>query len=156
MQYTGDCTGNIDRIEVASNLNYLPQILDWFDCQQPAHVPKHLLMELRFAMAEGFTNAVRHAHAHLPSCTPIILELEIASENLELRIWDQGAPFDLSAAFHETQLSRLSPLDRESQWGIIMLMNLQKNYDWEIQYTPLQHSGNCLVIRKSINPNLPQ
>ncbi len=49
---------------------------------------------LNIAVAEGFTNAVRHAHAKLPSATPIEIEVRLLGDHLEIRIWDQGDPFD--------------------------------------------------------------
>ena len=50
--------------------------------------------QLNLALAEGFTNAVRHAHANLPANTPIDIELSLNPERIELRIFDRGAPFD--------------------------------------------------------------
>ncbi len=50
--------------------------------------------QLNLALAEGFTNAVRHAHADLPANTPIDIELSLHPERVELRIFDRGAPFD--------------------------------------------------------------
>jgi anti-sigma regulatory factor (Ser/Thr protein kinase) len=75
---------------------------------------------------------------------------------LSLRIWDLGTPFDLSTAFNEIEKLNLSPLERDSQWGIIMLMKLQKNHGWHIQYNPVEKVGNCLLVCKSIinNTNL--
>jgi len=49
---------------------------------------------LNIAVAEGFTNAVRHAHAMMPSDTPIMIEVIFRGDRIEIFIWDQGTPFD--------------------------------------------------------------
>ena len=49
---------------------------------------------LNIAVAEGFTNAVRHAHAHLSAATPIKIEVQLVGDLLEICIWDYGQPFD--------------------------------------------------------------
>jgi serine/threonine-protein kinase RsbW len=49
---------------------------------------------LNIAVAEGFTNAVRHAHAMMPSDTPITIEVVLRGDRIEICIWDQGTPFD--------------------------------------------------------------
>ncbi|EDX87148.1 hypothetical protein S7335_4855 [Synechococcus sp. PCC 7335] len=50
--------------------------------------------KLNLALAEGFTNAVRHAHADLPGTTPINIELVLQADKIEIFIFDQGQPFD--------------------------------------------------------------
>ena len=50
--------------------------------------------QINLALTEGFTNAVRHAHADLPETTPILIECKIASQQIEIRIFDRGEPFD--------------------------------------------------------------
>ncbi|MEM0979712.1 MAG: anti-sigma regulatory factor [Cyanobacteria bacterium P01_H01_bin.58] len=49
---------------------------------------------LNIALAEGFTNAVRHAHAALPPDTPIAIDIAVKDDRIDIRIWDQGDPFD--------------------------------------------------------------
>ena len=58
-------------------------------------------MQGQLAVAEGFTNAVRHAHKGLPLETPIKLEVTVFNERLEIKIWDYGQPFDLEARVKE-------------------------------------------------------
>jgi serine/threonine-protein kinase RsbW len=84
---------------VSSHLEELSAVQQWFHA-----MVSHLAAEfpwideqfdqLNLALAEGFTNAVRHAHAHLPSSTPIEIELLVQPKQVEIRIFDQGAPFD--------------------------------------------------------------
>jgi serine/threonine-protein kinase RsbW len=49
---------------------------------------------LNIAVTEGFTNAVRHAHAHLPPETPIEIEVSLEGNRIDICIWDRGQPFD--------------------------------------------------------------
>ncbi|MDA0672761.1 MAG: ATP-binding protein [Cyanobacteria bacterium] len=49
---------------------------------------------LNLALAEGFTNAVRHAHGQLPPETPIDIEVSVQPDRIDIQIWDRGQPFD--------------------------------------------------------------
>lgn len=75
--------------------------------------------QLNLALAEGFTNAVRHAHADLPGSTPIEIELMMQPEQIEICIFDQGEPFDPSS------LSEPKPgALREGGYGWFLLRRL--------------------------------
>ncbi|MEL6816134.1 MAG: anti-sigma regulatory factor [Cyanobacteria bacterium J06598_3] len=75
--------------------------------------------QLNLALAEGFTNAVRHAHAGLPGDTPIEIELVLQSQQIEICIFDQGEPFDPNS-LSEPQPGSL----REGGYGWFLLRRL--------------------------------
>ena len=87
------------RLIVESRLAALNQVQAWFNHFYASLDPalswvKRHCDRLNIAVAEGFTNAVRHAHAQLPPETPIVIEVTLASDRMAIRIWDQGHPFD--------------------------------------------------------------
>lgn len=88
-------------LEVNTEVNALTQVLDWFEQLRDLSIPDEVRWGCQLALAEGFTNAVRHAHKHLPSETPIQLEILVFEGRLEIRIWDCGKPFDFHAKLKE-------------------------------------------------------
>ena len=83
-------------LHVNTDLQNLGQVLQWFNQVEPIPIAETDWLQCQIALAEGFTNAVRHAHQDLPKDTPIELELEVSVNYIEIRIWDVGPPFDLS------------------------------------------------------------
>ncbi len=88
-----------DRLTVNSYLEELASVQQWFRAlisRLAERTPwiDDQFDQLNLALAEGFTNAVRHAHADLPGDTPIEIELVLQPERIEICIFDQGAPFD--------------------------------------------------------------
>ncbi|NJM76493.1 MAG: hypothetical protein HC852_12775 [Acaryochloridaceae cyanobacterium RU_4_10] len=63
-------------IHVSTDLQELTRILDWFQSLTQASVTEEDWMQCQIAIAEGFTNAVRHAHQALPTETPIEIDLD--------------------------------------------------------------------------------
>jgi serine/threonine-protein kinase RsbW len=49
-------------LETATSLDMLADVLAWFGKLQPPSIPKSVWLRCQLALAEGFTNAVRHAH----------------------------------------------------------------------------------------------
>lgn len=84
-------------LQVKTNLAELHQILNWFEQQKLDTIPQLVWLQCQTALAEGFTNAVRHAHSMKSAETPIDIELIFLEQYLEMRIWDYGAPFNLEA-----------------------------------------------------------
>jgi serine/threonine-protein kinase RsbW len=97
------------------------------------------------ALAEGFTNAVRYAHQHLPATTPIDLELTLQSHSLEIKIWDHGQPFDLQAKLDSLQQHPLAPLEMESDRGLLFM----RSFTDTLQYIRTAEGRNCLILQKS-------
>lgn len=86
-------------LSVSSRLEELSTVQQWFHTQiaiLAAGTPwiDEQFDQLNLALAEGFTNAVRHAHMGLPGFTPVEIELLIKPEQVEICIFDQGQPFD--------------------------------------------------------------
>lgn len=99
-------------------------------------------MLCQLALAEGFTNAVRHAHKGQSMDVLIDLEVQIFDDRLELRIWDQGGPFDLQARLHRMPQA----LDTEAEGGRgLRLMERIADY---LSYTRTPDERNCLLLVK--------
>lgn len=88
-----------EHLQVVSKLDVVAQVQLWFrdTCRsldgESAWVGSHC-DRLALALTEGFTNAVRHAHAHLPPETGIEIDLALDIDQVEIRIWDHGDPFN--------------------------------------------------------------
>jgi serine/threonine-protein kinase RsbW len=91
---------------------------------------------LMLALTEGFTNAVRHAHAKLPPETDINIDVEVEPNRVEIRIWDHGAPFN-PELLPEPEPGELL----ESGYGWFLLRRLAD----EVTYERVQER-NCLSI----------
>jgi serine/threonine-protein kinase RsbW len=91
-----------DHLMVKSELRLLNQVQEWFEQFCLQHLSqlgwsKTQLDRLNLALAEGFTNAVRHAHYALPPETTIEINVYLWIDRLEIRIWDYGKPFNPDA-----------------------------------------------------------
>ncbi|AKG22878.1 ATP-binding protein [Calothrix sp. 336/3] len=91
-----------DHLAVKSELKLLNQVQQWFELFCLQHLSQlgwseSQLYRLNLALAEGFTNAVRHAHRALPPETTIDINVSLWLDRLEIRIWDHGKPFDPNA-----------------------------------------------------------
>lgn len=129
--------------QVKSDLGELDQILSWFNQLHQPSIPKKVWLQCQLALAEGFTNAVRHAHKGLSADVPITIEVSLFAEYLEMRIWDSGQPFDLE--------ERIRNLDREvndQSGGGRGLAILAKIAD-KLTYTRTEDNRNCLLIVKA-------
>lgn len=128
--------------QVLSDLRALDQVLSWFDQLYQPSIPKKVWLQCQLALAEGFTNAVRHAHKDLSSDVSIDIDVTLSPQCLELRIWDQGPPFDF-----EQRLQKLgSKVDEHAEGGRGIAI-LQKIAD-KLSYTRTEDNRNCLVIVK--------
>ncbi len=82
------------QLQVHTEPKDLSRVFSWFDQLRQPSIPTNVWLECQTALAEGFDNAVRHAHKGLPSETPIEIEVTIFTQSLEIRIWDRGLEFD--------------------------------------------------------------
>ena len=87
------------RLQVSSALHQLGQVLAWSNQLDRAWVADSHWLQCQIAIAEGFTNAVRHAHKRLPPETPIKIEIEIEPAHIAVRIWDYGPPYESPTTF---------------------------------------------------------
>ena len=92
-------------LRVGSRLEDLAIVQQWFQdvvhqfshsLSEPIVWPQNSFDRINLAIAEGFTNAVRHAHVDMPPDTPVIIECALQPQRIEVCIFDQGEPFDPS------------------------------------------------------------
>ncbi len=133
-------------LHVETDLKAVTEVLQWFEEFTASLLPQPLPSQCQLALVEGFTNAVRHAHQHLPKSTPIDLELKVFADCLEMRIWDWGPPFDFHAKLQEAlnHQDDCDPLEREGGRGLIFMHQLMD----EVSYERLSDDRNCLLLRK--------
>lgn len=132
-----------DHLTVNSKLTVLNSVQKWFETFWLQHDPlvarqNHQLHRLNLALAEGFTNAVRHAHSGLSVETSIDIEVALHDDHMEIQIWDWGQPFD-PTALTEPKPGTL----QEGGYGWFLLRRLAD----EVSYDR-QGQRNCLRIVK--------
>ncbi|GAC1497910.1 MAG: ATP-binding protein [Chamaesiphon sp.] len=133
-----------DFLRVKSDLTVLNQVQKWFEqfCIQYLNQfswSEGQLYRLNLALAEGFTNAVRHAHYSLPPETTIEIKLSLWADRIEIRIWDQGKPFNPDA-LEEPKPGTL----QEGGYGWFLLRRLAD----KVVYERDVDGRNCLLIVK--------
>lgn len=135
-----------DRLQVETDLHAVTQVLQWFEDFTKPLLPQPFQSQCQLAFVEGFTNAVRHAHQNLPPTTPIELELKVFPDSLEMRIWDQGQPFDLQTKLQEAleHHKHADPLAEVGGRGLIFMHQLMD----ELAYLRVDDERNCLLMRK--------
>lgn len=135
-------------LQVPSDLNALDQALSWFDQFNQPPVPKTTWTECQTALAEGLTNAIRHAHKNLSSDSLVEIEVLVLSQSMEIRIWDNGPGLDLNKWFANKQ----PPSDdAENGRGLWMMWKLSD----QLSYTRTADDRNCLLIVKHFVANQP-
>lgn len=127
---------------VKSRLEVLSQVQRWFqDFCSPSSGEftwvSAYVDRLTIALTEGFTNAVRHAHAELPPETIIKIDLALGDHSIEIKILDQGQPFD-PEILSEPEPGALL----DSGYGWFLLRRLAD----KVTYKRLQDGHNCLSI----------
>lgn len=132
-------------LQVNTDLSALTQILAWFDQFNSAVVPPSVWLQCQLSLAEGFTNAVRHAHKSYPQETPIDIEITLFNQLLEIRIWDVGLGFDLNQKLDEMPLE----IDHDAEGGRgLKLMQQMSDF---LSYTQTSDRRNCLLIVKKFS-----
>ena len=133
-------------LQVETNLKDLTTVLEWLEEIALPLLPPELWWQCQLILNEGFTNAVRHAHQHLPPETPIELEIKIFANSLEILIWDRGQPFNLKEKLQSILKEQSDPLEAEGGRGLMFIDKLTD----EFHYIRTPDDRNCLVMRKSI------
>jgi serine/threonine-protein kinase RsbW len=130
------------QIQVLTDLGALAQVLSWFDQFSHPPIPHVVWLQCQLILAEGFTNAVRHAHRDCSPDTPIEIEVTMLSDALEIRIWDQGEPFDL-----ETKLATMPKgMDKHAEGG--RGLKLMQRMSDVLKYSRTDDQRNCLLAVK--------
>lgn len=135
--------------KVNSDLKSLDRVLNYFAQLEPAGMQKKDWLQCQLALAEGFTNAVRHAHRQLPPEIEIEIEIEITPSQMELRIWDHGPAFDLETFIRENA-TRDHRFSGHGQ-GLPILQKIAS----KLSYTRTDDQRNCLLIIKQFSPHEP-
>ena len=107
-------------------------------------------MQSRLALAEGFTNAVRHAHKDLPKEVPITVKVFLRLNSIEIQIWDYGSDFDLNNFIVETARQNRGWLS--SGRGIPLLNKIANRLDYQRK----NNRQNCLLIVKNFSSRRQQ
>lgn len=129
-------------IQVTTDIRELSEILIWFDQFNHPSIPRQIWLQCQLALAEAFTNAVRHAHKLKPIETPIEIEVRRFDSSIELRVWDLGSAFNLNQLLNN--LSQTVDLESESGRGL----KLMKQIADKIDYSRTLDDRNCLLIIK--------
>lgn len=135
-----------DHLTVNTDLTVLNSVQKWFEKFWFKHHSSivrrdHQLYRLNLALAEGFTNAVRHAHSGLSTETSIEIQAMLHDDRMEIRIWDWGQPFDPNK-LEEPEPGTL----REGGYGWFLLRRLTDRVSYD-----RQGQRNCLLIVKYTN-----
>lgn len=133
------------KIEVPSDLKALDHVLLQFNQIYQNFIPHRDWLQCRLALAEGFTNAVRHAHKSLPPEIPIRIEVRLKETAMEIKIWDYGSAFDLHKFIMQTAQQNANWL--ASGRGIPILNKISDHLD----YYRTEQQQNCLLIIKEFS-----
>lgn len=133
------------QFKVDSNLQALESVLSQFNQIYDELIPDRDWLKCKLALAEGFTNAVRHAHQELSNEIPIIIEAVLKPTTLAIYIWDFGEPFDLDKYIKEK-------LNKNNNWigsgrGVAILIQIADR----LEYRHIEKQGNCLLIVKNFS-----
>ncbi|NCJ08725.1 anti-sigma regulatory factor [Synechococcales cyanobacterium C] len=131
-----------NHLQVKTDLNDLALVIDWINQWNPQVLSETEWLQCQIALAEGFTNAVRHAHRGLPLETPIEIDFNLYGDHLEICVWDLGPPFDLLTTL--TMLPEPNPAHAESGRGLQLIRRVAD----ELSYTRNESRQNCLRIVK--------
>ncbi|MCL1473175.1 ATP-binding protein [Argonema antarcticum] len=129
-------------LQLHTDLKALPQVLSWFEQLYKPPITKEVWLQCQLALAEAFTNAVRHAHKNQSSEVIIDIEVTILDDRIEMRVWDYGPPFDLE----EKLAQMVSHEENDSEGG--RGLQLMKNIASSLSYTRNAENRNCLLMVK--------
>lgn len=133
------------QFKVDSNLQALESVLSQFNQIYDDFIPNQDWLKCKLALAEGFTNAVRHAHKELSTEIQITIEAVLKPKTLEIYIWDWGDPFDLNEYIEEKSSNNNNWLG--SGRGVAILTQIADR----LEYCPIENKGNCLLIVKEFS-----
>ena len=128
-------------LQVETNLEDLPTVLKWFNGHCQPRLSRQTLIQCQTILAEGFTNAVRHAHRDKATQTPIDLEVSLSDNQIELWIWDLGPEFDLEQRMQTSP--NKTAAEATGGRGIQIIARLADRFSYR-----RIDSRNCLKITK--------
>ena len=133
-------------LQVNIGLSALDPVLSWFSQLYDPQIPRSVWIRCQLALAEGFTNAVRHAHEGKSPDLSVDIEVVVWTESLEIKIWDSGAPFDLERKIQDMS----EKIDLEATGG--RGLKLMKDIADSLSYRRTADGRNCLSIVKNYTP----
>lgn len=133
------------QLQTTSNLDELAIVLSWFDQFYDRSIPQATWFQCQLALAEGFTNAARHAHQSLPPTTPIDIQARRFADAIEIKIWDRGTEFDLHQML--AQLPPQVPASAEGGRGLMLMQRLS-----DVLHYSRINDRNCLHLIKRFTP----
>lgn len=131
-----------NHIQLKTDLRNLTDVLVWFDQLYNSLIPREVWLRCQLALAEAFTNAVRHAHKNQSSEVPIEIEVTLKENCIEMRIWDYGSPFDLKEKL------KFMPVNHENDSGGGRGLRLLEAIADQLSYTRTAEQRNCLLMVK--------
>ncbi|MBE9207785.1 anti-sigma regulatory factor [Nostoc sp. LEGE 06077] len=130
-------------LKVNTDLNASSEILSWFEqINQTLMINQKIWWQCQTLLIEGFANIVEHAHNNLPRETPIEIEVCLSNQQIEIRIFSQGKPFDLEKELRET--SELEDNDQERGRGLKIMSAIAD----KLSYERTTDNRYCLFISK--------
>jgi serine/threonine-protein kinase RsbW len=133
-------------IRVNTGLSTLSQVLSWFAELYDPRIPTSVWIRCQLALAEGFTNAVRHAHGGKAPNLPVDIEVALFTEFLEIKIWDCGDSFDLEQKIQD--MSEQADTEAVGGWGLKLMRDIADT----LSYSRTADQRNCLCIVKNYAP----
>ena len=133
-------------LQVNTGLSALDPVLSWFAQLYEPQVPTSVWIRCQLALAEGFTNAVRHAHEGKRPDWAVDIEVVLYTASLEIKIWDSGAPFDLEQKIQDMS----GKIDPEASGG--RGLKLMRDIADSLSYRRTGDGRNCLSIVKNYTP----
>ena len=140
-------------LTVPSQRDALDRVLTWAEQFQRKvvttaldSISNEVWLSYQVALAEGFTNAVRHAHESLSPPPPVDLEVRLEERRLVLQIWDLGPPFDLERQLKE-RLEHPSPDPFPGGgFGLVIMHQAADELRYEREIGDSQGNRNCLTL----------
>lgn len=136
------------QLQVPSSLDALGDVVSWFAQLQHPSIPGAIWIRCQLALAEGFTNAVCHAQKNLSPDLLVDIKVTLTSEQIEIRIWDQGRPFDLVQKLRE-----ISPEVNQTA-GRGRGLKIMRDIADHLRYERTSDQRNCLLIVKHYEPSV--
>ncbi|MCY7384875.1 MAG: anti-sigma regulatory factor [Microcoleus sp. CAN_BIN18] len=133
-------------LQVNSGLSALGPVLSWFAQLYEPQIPTSVWVRCQLALAEGFTNAVRHAHEGKRPDWPVDIQVAVWDEFVEIKIWDSGNPFNLEQKIQDMS----KKIDPEASGG--RGLKLMKDIADSLSYRRTADGRNCLSIVKNYTP----
>ena len=130
------------KLRVNSELTALGKVLNWFETLKKPFISRRIWIECQTVLGEAFDNAVIHAHKGLSPETTIEIEVEISSQLIIIKVWDQGPGFDLK--FQRLKVSQGVDDYAEHGRGVQIFEKVADYFNYYAE----QDGRNCLLIVK--------